>query len=161
MPIYVQAGTGAPFACVSVDDGVTPSRHAHSWGNSASAFGFDHQVTAPYDIATGHTSGKRQHEPVTLGPTGQRLHKPVILVMQRSVWQASGLTPGRVFPSLQVDVPGPAGQSKTIKYLQVSVVSAKHSAQQGTHELEEIHFTFQKIQWSVNGGKTFQDDWTT
>jgi type VI secretion system secreted protein Hcp len=127
----------------------------------------DVHVHQPYDMATGQPSGKRHWDPVTIvkewdasSPrilqalaTNERL--PQVL-MQMLGGGGSGIPPGA----------GPAA-AYTITLTNALVVDFHQyagdvaSEEEGTtHVLEEISFTFQKIECkSISGKKSFSDSW--
>jgi len=120
---------------------------------------------APMDgnIATGHSSGKRQHEPF-------RIVKEVT-PSSPAVFQAAvaGMTGNRVNPRLDINFYKTNKQGKLLPYFTITLTNAAlagihpkpHPRKIGASELEEINFTFQKIDFKwLSGGTSAADDWT-
>jgi type VI secretion system secreted protein Hcp len=121
-----------------------------------------HAVQSPRDIATGQASGKRQHTPIRItkewGAASSQLDRAratnevLRLVVIEFVHQ------------------GPQGKENVyqiIKLTNAQVASIERRQNRGggaakdTHELEEISFTFQKIEVTNENGKTaVADSWT-
>jgi type VI secretion system secreted protein Hcp len=124
---------------------------------------FAYGVTVPHDIATGQASGKRQHQPVVFtkewGASSPQFYVSAFtnevltsVVLNFFVTRANGVQ--------QLD-----HTVKLTNAIIVSVQQSLHLPQQGgpvidSRELEEISFTFQKIDiTSISGGTEAVDDW--
>jgi len=125
--------------------------------------GFEYGVKSPRDVATGQASGKRQHQPLIItkewGPASPQ------------IFQA--LTTNEVLDSVEIEFTktNPNGEEyvyHTIKLTNARVVEVKdyvgelhHEAGAAVHNLEDVSFTFQRIELEDKDGKTtFNDDWT-
>jgi type VI secretion system secreted protein Hcp len=115
-------------------------------GGTAAVLAFDFGTETPRDAATGQASGRRQHAPITLV---RQTDSASPLLLQALAGGTVGLVVG----------------TDTFILHGVSVVSSKHVVVKGptsldTHELEQIMFTFQKIEVSnVSRGKSATDNW--
>jgi type VI secretion system secreted protein Hcp len=143
-------------------------RAAHK--DAFAALRINYSVQHPFDIGTGQVSGKRQHSPLTvtkeLGAaspqffqacTNNEVLKSVFIEFiqtdksgQEIVYQTFTLINATV-SKVQILTAGQVGEGGA---------TAKHSSAVDTHELEEISFTFEKIQMENKIGKTSAvDDW--
>jgi len=114
-------------------------------------------LSSPRDTATGQASGKRQWQPVVVtkawGPSSPQ------------IFQA--LATNEVLKTVVVEFvrPGPRGQESTyatIRLTNGTVADLRQYTDAGPpyRQLEEIAFTFQKIELhDVAGRTTFDDDW--
>ncbi len=131
--------------------------------NETTVLRFQYSLTSPRDVATGQASGKSQHSPVTItkewGPSTPQFYtacstnevlKTVLIEFLRTgpdgreyVFQTVKLTNATVSRVFQyVGVPASAGQPPEDR------------------ELEDIAFTFQRIDIENTDGKTAAaDDW--
>jgi len=165
MAIYMKLGAvGSVVGCTeaSVVHGMhlgshplTPANLSH--GVEVQAFSFG--VQAPRDSQSGSVSGKRQHQPLVVV---KEIGKTSPLLLQSCVNNEQ-------FHSLNIQlytsIPKPKGTPALIIQLTNAAVAgvkrAPHTASRDTYELEEIEFTFQKIEISQNDGKvSMKDDWT-
>jgi type VI secretion system secreted protein Hcp len=142
-------------------------REAHS--AKIAGLSYRHEITSPRDIATGQASGKRQHGPVVI----------------TKEWGAStpqlflALTTNEVLKSVFIEFfhTTPDGLEEvyhTVKLVNATVSkiaqstgsgessgSAKTNATYDTLELEEVSFTYQRIEVENLPAKTAaEDDWT-
>ncbi len=132
--------------------------------NKIGGLAFDFEVTAPYDKATGMSSGKRQMSPVKFvkewGAASPQIFqalakneviKSVLFEFYRSVPQG-----GRVcYYTIKLT------NGKIVHYHQFVATSARQQlAIEGstTHELEEVAFVFQKIDVENKDAKTMAMD---
>ncbi|MHB8575323.1 MAG: type VI secretion system tube protein TssD [Dehalococcoidia bacterium] len=130
-------------------------------------FGFHYEVNSPRDAVSGQASGKRQHQPVIFtkewGASTPQL-------MQALVTNEDLTNVTFSFMSLN-NAHGQATVDFTIKLQNASVASieqyvdyfsAGHPTSEDLRRLEDISFTFQKIEWTfTDGGITASDDWST
>ena len=131
------------------------------------AIGFSFEVRSPRDAATGQASGKRTYLPITITKEWG--------AASPQVFQA--LVTNEVLPSVVLEFmrTNPNGEEEvyhrirltgavisSIKQYAGSQVSgadaAKHSAATDTHELEDVSFTFQRIEIENVPGKTTAQD---
>ncbi len=143
----------------SITHGVHSSNAGGGWSHGSEIHAFDFGVQSPRDPQSGSASGKRQHGSFTITKS---VDKASPLIFQSCVNNES-------FKSLNVHLytsPNPPKKrpSLTIQLSDVRLVgvsSAKHQAATDTYELEEILFSYEKIEISHDDGKvTKQDDWT-
>jgi type VI secretion system secreted protein Hcp len=140
-----------------VGSGMATGREAGSGqasGQTASA----HQPIkmGPRDAASGQPSGKRMHESLTImKETGKT--SPLLMKAQST---------GQVFKAVDLEFVrmGKNGQEEIYKtvHLTDAMISGMHtmSGGAGKGEMEEIEFTFQKIEFRSRDGKTMaSDDW--
>ncbi len=142
-------------------------REAHS--EKIAGLSYRHEITSPRDVATGQASGKRQHGPVVItkewGASSPQLFQALVT--------------NEVLTSVQLEFfhTTPDGLEEvyhTIRLVNATVSklaqstgtgessgSSKTSATYDTHELEEISFTYQRIEVENLPGQTSaEDDWT-
>jgi type VI secretion system secreted protein Hcp len=126
---------------------------------------FEYETIIPTDVASGQPSGKRQHKPIVItkewgAASPQFFQACVTNEAMKNV----------LFEFIKTDAAGKEHVYYTIK-LENAFISAykpytgreegaKHRETADTFELEEIHFTFQKILVTNLDAKTSaQDDW--
>lgn len=138
------------------------TRAAHK--DKAPCLQFSYAVQSPRDVATGLASGKRQHQPFVVtkevgASTPQVFQSCVTNEVLKSV----------LFEYIHTTAEGKEEVFYTIKLTNATVAghkhytdaTAKHTEANDTHELEEVSFTFQKIDIEHKVGKTAaSDDWT-
>ncbi len=123
---------------------------------------FHYQVSSPRDSASGQASGKRTHHPVTFvkewGPSSPQFFQALT---------TNEVLPTVLFEFVKTDKNGEEYVYYTIKLVNATVSNYKQfltpPAVSTTHdvsELEEIAFTFQRIEVESKDGKTMAvDDW--
>lgn len=119
---------------------------------------FRYDIMSPRDIATGQPTGKRQHKPVTItkdwGAASPQLFQAMVTneVLSEVVIDFVGVDP-RGMPAL----------THKIKLVNASVSNISHFADvldKGGRHLEDVSFTFQKIELEDSLGKTMaMDSW--
>ncbi|MCM3872521.1 MAG: type VI secretion system tube protein Hcp [Pyrinomonadaceae bacterium] len=124
---------------------------------------FSYDVQSPRDVATGQAVGKRQHGPVTItkewgAATPQIFQALVENESLRSV----------LFEFVRTDAGGKEEVYHTVKLSNARVSAIRHltgnlsGASSERPELEEVSFTFGRIEISNLPGKTMaDDDWTS
>lgn len=139
-------------------------RTAHA--DKISGLSYDHAIVSPRDIATGLPSGKRQHGPITItkewgASSPQLFHALVTNELLKSVlFEFYKTTPEGVEEIYHKITLTEATVSK-IHYTTgsgESSGSSKTQAAYDTHELEEISFTYQKIEVESTIGSTMAGD---
>ena len=116
---------------------------------------YSHGIVSPRDSASGQATGKRQHKPFTIVKEWDAASPKLFGALVRNENLTQVL--------IALNRPGNDGYM-LIKLTNASVVehSEQSSASTDTMELEQISFTYQKIEVTfVNGGITAQDDWET
>ena len=124
---------------------------------------FHYEVKSPRDTASGMASGKRTHQPVRFikewGPASPQLFQALCT---NEVLQSV------LFEFVKTDKNGEEYVYHTIKLVNASVTNhrmfldseSKADQSHDVHELEEISFTFQRIEMENKDGKTMAvDDW--
>jgi len=133
--------------------------HAHK--NVIPAHSFSYEVISPRDVGTGQPTGQRQHRPVTIskewGASSPQLFQAAVTNENlKSV----------LFEFPVTDAHGVEVVHYSIKLTNASVASYKmytveHATSGHTFEVEDVSFTFQKIQMDDLAGKTAAgDDWS-
>lgn len=125
-------------------------------------FHFDHDVLSPRDIASGLPTGKRQHRPIRVTKEIDKSSPLLYGVLCNN----ENLTEV-VFKFWK---PSPTGAE--VQYYTIKLTNANISARktffpnmlfpENTRlpHLEEVEFTYQKIEWTFeDGGITAEDDW--
>jgi type VI secretion system Hcp family effector len=138
---------------------------------------------SPYDVATGHTSGKRQHETVKIwkiqGPADAQMfqalcHNETIKDLTLSIYRTTS-------KASNVGAGAAAGKNPEVLYFTIKLTnaqvvefrtrtgygevdgasSAKHTGSTDTEEISFAAFSYQKIEGAFpQSSKTFADDWT-
>lgn len=124
---------------------------------------FSAETTSPRDAATGQASGKRRHEPIALtkewGAASPQLFQALV---------TNEILKSVLFEFVRTNANGQASVHHTIKLTNATVVSLKSyldltdttGDRFDAHELEDVAFTFQKVEIANLGGKTQAvDDW--
>jgi type VI secretion system secreted protein Hcp len=131
--------------------------------NMIPVVGFSYGVIVPRDTATGQASGKRQHQPVVLtkewGASSPQFYTAAY---------ANEVLTTVVFNFFVINPVGVQQLDHTVKLTNATIASVQqsiHLPQSGgpiidSRELQEISFTFQKIDiTSISGGTEATDDW--
>ncbi len=135
MSILLKIGGGS-FVVDHLSGGLASALPAIQHQHAAPPDDWEFSIVSPRDPASGLPTGQRMHKPVAYDglPTGQRMHKPLAtaaansgaLVMQRQVFQMSGLNAGRMIPQLTLEAAGPGGQvNRSVKLLNATIVAVK------------------------------------
>lgn len=129
----------------------------------AAILAYNHVIEAPRDIATGQASGKRQHRPIKVtkewGASSPQLFgavttNEVIKTVVFEFYKTNANGEEYMFHKVTLTDAAIAGQRK------FTGLSAKHEATNDTMELEEISFTYRKIEVeSIDGKVMASDDW--
>jgi type VI secretion system secreted protein Hcp len=142
-------------------------REAHS--AKISGLSYAHEITSPRDVATGQASGKRQHGAITItkewGASSPQLFQALVTneVLKSVLFEFYHTTPDgleEVYHTVKI-VNATVSKIRQSTGSGESAGSAKTSATFDTHELEEISFTYQRIEVENLPGQTSaEDDWT-
>ena len=143
-------------------------REAHS--DKIAGLSYSHEITSPRDVATGQASGKRQHGPVTItqewGASSPQLFQALV---------TNEVLTSVLFEFIHTTPDGMEEVYQTVKLINATVSrvkqmtgaggdsagSSKTSATLDTMELEEVAFTYQRIEVENLPGQTSaEDDWT-
>ncbi len=133
-----------------------------AWKEKIPCLGFNYEVQSPRDQATGQASGKRQHKPVTItkewGAASPQIFQA--LVNNEVLTEVT-------FEFIRTTAEGAEEVHYTIKLVNATISNLKqyigdtrHSDAIDKHELEDVSFTFQRIEIESKLGKTMAtDDW--
>lgn len=127
-------------------------------------FAFDHDILSPRDIASGLPTGKRQHKPVLVT---KEIDKSSPLLY-------SALCNNENMTEVVFKFWKPSAAGKEVQYYTIKLTNANIAARKTFFpnmlfpentklpHLEEVAFTYQKIEWTFeDGGITSEDDWET
>ena len=125
-------------------------------------FAFDHDIISPRDIASGLPTGKRQHKPVLVTKE----------VDKSSPLLYSALCNNETMTEVVFKFWKPSASGKEVQYYTIKLTNANIAARKTYFpnmliaentklpHLEEVAFTYQKIEWTFeDGGITSEDDW--
>lgn len=127
------------------------------------AIGFNYEVISPRDLASGQASGKRQHKPIVVTKEWGASSPQIFQALTTNEVLKSVL-----FEFIRTTAEGAEEIHHTIKLTNATINSlkqyiqtaAKHEDAYDVHELEDVAFTFQKIEIDNKLGKTSSgDDW--
>ena len=113
------------------------------------------QVVSPRDVATGQASGKRQHGSIVIVKEWGAASPQI----------AQAMNAGEVLTSVEMEFvrPGADGADvvyKTLKLTNATIASVRRLPGGNGPGLEEVSFTFQKIEAKGRDGRTMaMDDW--
>jgi len=114
-----------------------------------------HEVVSPRDAASGLPTGKRQHKPIVLT---KEIDKSTPLLY-------NALVNNENLPTFELIVlqPGPKGtapKAYTVRLVNANIASLKTLVGEDGKVIEQVAFTYQKIEWTwVDGGIMAMDDW--
>jgi type VI secretion system secreted protein Hcp len=134
----------------------------------APGISYQHEIQSPRDVATGQASGKRQHKPIRFTKEWGASSPQYFLALVTNEVLSDVL-----FEFYHTTKEGKEEVYYTIKLINATVSnirwmtgagesasSAKTTAAYDTHELEEISFTYQRIEVEHQQAKTAAiDDW--
>jgi len=114
-------------------------------GSKIAGLKFHYAVVSPRDLATGMATGKRQHKPVTItkewGAASPQLFQALV---------TNEVLPEVVIDFVGVDPKGAMTLSHSIKLTNAFISDISHSTEPiaigGIRHLEDVSFTFQKIE---------------
>lgn len=122
---------------------------------------FDHKIISPRDAASGLPTGKRQHSPIVIV---KEIDKSTPLLYNALVSNENLQTVEFRF----FEETGDEEHYFTIKLTNANIASIEQVTENSDArpdlnnfaELEQVSFTYQKIEWTwVDGGITAMDDW--
>jgi type VI secretion system secreted protein Hcp len=128
--------------------------------------GFDNQISAPHDAATGLPTGKRLHQPVTIvkevDQSSPKLWTALVNNENLTEWVLK-------FWSTDLAQPDTEKQIYTVTLTNASIASMRefmgdnqNAAQAKLPLQEQISFTYQKIEWAwANPTTVAMEDWET
>lgn len=145
-------------------------REAHK--EKCAGLALQYEVTSPRDAATGQASGKRQHKPLIItkewGASTPQFFQALVTneVLKSVLLEFVQTTPEgveEIYHTIKLSNATVANIKQYVGATRFSQDSggSRHGAAYDTHELEDISFTFQKIEIESKTGKTMvADDWT-
>lgn len=114
-------------------------------------FSMEAARSASREMATGQATGKRMHDPFVV-------MKHTDMASPKLFEAASS---GKHFPTVQVAYVNAAGEVTKRVELTDAILTTRKAGGDPKNEIEEIQFTFQKIEFqAANGNKTAVDDWS-
>jgi type VI secretion system secreted protein Hcp len=109
------------------------------------------------------------HDPVSGLPTGKRLHSPITVVKvidQATPRLLQALVSNEALTSVRIEFWRPVPEAVAPYFVIVltdaalAVIALTPSSEDGSHEYEEVQFTFRKITWTYpEMGEIAEDDW--
>lgn len=134
----------------NIKGSVTKKGHAET----IKVLAISHEVVSPRDAASGLPTGKRQHKPLTITKPLDR-SSPLLnalLVNNENIpeW------------TLEIYQPAKGGEALTytIELTNASISSIRLVTKPDGTLVQEVAFTYQKIEWTwADGGITAMDDW--
>jgi type VI secretion system secreted protein Hcp len=148
MALVAQVAPGINLTIEGTKQGVFPG----SKGGAIAGLQFSYGVKSPRDLATGQASGKRQHGPVVV--------TKVVGTASPQIFQA--LITNELLKSVVIDLPGgEGGIGYTVKLTNASISEIKQYTEVLNGRatvLEDVSFTFQKIEVQDPGTKTMAVD---
>jgi type VI secretion system Hcp family effector len=131
------------------------------WKGKITGISFHYEVKSPRDTATGQANGKRQHQPLKIT---KRWGAASPQVFQALV--TNEILKTVLFEFVTTDLNGEEQIFQTIKLLNASIIGFRPYTSivgvdnHNTDELEEVSFTFKRIEIENRIGKTMAtDDW--
>lgn len=129
---------------------------------SIAVYGVDHEVLSPRDAASGLPTGKRQHKPFVIR---KEIDKASPLLFKTLVTNET-LTKV-VLKFFAPTASGAEANNYTIKLTNANIAAIRTNVENNRLDpgtklpvLEEVTFTYQKIEWTwVDGGITTSDNW--
>lgn len=111
-----------------------------------------HEIVSPRDAASGLPTGKRQHKPFVITKELDRsspiLHQVLVNNENLSSFELTIFQPKAKDPAY------------TVRLTNANIASIKTLVGEDGKVLEEVAFTYQKIEWQwIDGGITAMDDW--
>jgi type VI secretion system secreted protein Hcp len=125
---------------------------------------FENEILSPLDPTTGQPTGKREHEPIVIlkeiDKSSPRLWAALVSNEILTTWVLRFWGPG---------AKGTEQEFYTITLTNASISSVREymvdnltAADASLPMLEEVTFTYQKIEWTwTDGGITASDDWSS
>jgi|SRR6185312_12233231 len=123
---------------------------------------FDHEVQTPRDPASGLPTGKRMHRPFTItkeiDKSSPLLHSALVNNENLTVWELQCFAAES--SGVEVNTYTVTLTNARIVDITSTMLNNKIPENAKMPLLEEVSFTYQKIQWTwVSGGITSSDDW--
>jgi len=123
---------------------------------------FDHEVQTPRDPASGLPTGKRMHRPFTItkeiDKSSPLLYSALVNNENLTVWELQCFAAES--SGVEVNTYTVTLTNARIVDITSTMLNNKIPENAKMPLLEEVSFTYQKIQWTwVSGGITSSDDW--
>jgi type VI secretion system secreted protein Hcp len=153
------------YVTVESFPGESPRRgHEHQ----SAGISFEHEIVSPRDVATGQPSGARQHKPIRFTKEWGKasplffealVNNRTLRTVQFDFYRTSREGKEKVYYSIQL-TDASVCQIRWMTGKGESASSVKTTVAYDTHELEEISFTYSRIDVTfVEGGIMASDDW--
>lgn len=130
---------------------------------------YSHEINSPRDVASGQAAGKRQHFPIKItkewGPATPQIFQALTTneVLKSVLFEFIKTTPEgeeTIYHTIKL-VNATVSNVRQVTGKGESAESSKTTSTWDTHELEEVSFTYQRIEVENKTGKTMAfDDWT-
>jgi type VI secretion system secreted protein Hcp len=114
-----------------------------------------HEILSPRDAASGLPTGKRQHKPLVIRKQIDK-STPILYSMLVNNENISSWDLGVYLPNAK----GSESLAYTISLTDVGIASIRTITEADGTLIEEVSFTYKKIDWTwTDGGITAMDDW--
>lgn len=145
--LVARSGAGMSMTIEGARQGVFPGAK----GGAIAGLRFSYTVKSPRDAASGQASGKRQHGPIVVTK----------MVGTASPQIFGALTTNEILRSVVINLPGGEGGGYTVKLTNAAISEVKQYTEVPNGQvLEDVSFTFQKIEVEDPGTRTMAtDDW--
>jgi type VI secretion system secreted protein Hcp len=120
-------------------------------------------ISVAHDVETAR-------DPASGLPTGKRVHKPITIVKvidQASPQLLRALVSNEALASVRIEFWRPVPEAAapyfiiTLTNAVVAGIALAPSSEDGSHEYEQVQFTYQKITWTYpETGDSAEDDWS-
>jgi type VI secretion system secreted protein Hcp len=123
---------------------------------------YEHEIKSPRDVSTGQASGKRQHSPITItkewGAASPQIFQALCTneTLTKVLFEFVRTTPeGHEEIHYTITL-----TNATISSLKSYISDTRHDSSSDKHELEDVSFTYQRIELDNKWDKTAaHDDW--
>lgn len=144
LPLLFPIGLNAQNVIGTMD--VTPSKSPHLSGN---ILGFSMSASTPINMASGTASGKRQHNPISITrPADGASANFVVMASTNETIKKLSIKIGQLTYTLT---------NATV--VNQSIVAGTFDPASGETAIEELQFTYQKLQVDYVGKTVATDDW--
>jgi type VI secretion system secreted protein Hcp len=154
----ISQGAGKP-------DSMGQSSRGKGYEDKISVYAFSEGLTVARDLTSGTTTGKRQHQPVTF--------TKLIDKSSPQLWQAASRNETLEKMEFEFYRNDPSGAGKAQMFYKITYENCTiceirdytpltiNPANNFFGNMQDVSFTFMKVTWDHNGGKTSgSDDWS-
>jgi type VI secretion system secreted protein Hcp len=129
-------------------------------------YAVEHGIVSPRDAASGQATGKRMHKPLTITKEID-VSTPLLynaLVMNENITELTlffwtTATGGAAGGGLEKQYYQVKLTNASIASITTEMLNNKDAENAKFPVLEEVSFTYQKIEWTITGGPTSTDNW--